>query len=320
MHISVVLATYNRAASLQNTLESFAKLRIPHSLDWELFVVDNNSNDATAGTVIRFIERFGSRVCYIFEGQQGRSAALNAGIAAAKGDVIAFTDDDVILDADWLAQIYRAFDDPAVAAVAGRILPLWNHPKPEWLEMDGQQAVVNFDLGSGPRWIEIAPMGANSAFRREIFSKRGLFRLDLGVCGSKHTITCDDTEFGGRLIAAKDKILYWPDALIHHPVDPARATKKYFVNWYYYNGVSLTRTVGLPDDVVYCWGVPRWLYRKALVDAGRWFATIDPKKRFNRKLKTARSVGSIAESFRLSREKAKVNSQTRLWGGPELSN
>src|SRR5215470_11241103 len=138
MDISVVLATYNRAASLQITLESFAKLRIPPTLDWELLVVDNNSTDATAATVFRHIDRHGPRVRYIFEGQQGRSAALNAGIAASKGEIIAFTDDDIILDPDWLSQIYRAFDDRSVSAVAGRILPLWNHQKPRWLEMDGQ--------------------------------------------------------------------------------------------------------------------------------------------------------------------------------------
>jgi glycosyltransferase involved in cell wall biosynthesis len=304
MDISVVLATYNRAASLQITLKSFAKLRIPPTLDWELLIVDNNSNDSTAATVLRYIDRHGPRVRYIFEGKQGRSAALNAGIAAAQGQVIAFTDDDVVLDPDWLAQIYRAFDDSSVSGVAGRILPLWNHQKPRWLDMDGQQAVVNFDLGTEVREITIAPMGANSAFRRQVFSKHGMFRLDLGVRGNKHTITCDDTEFGGRLMAAGEKIVYWPAALIHHPVDPARTTKKYFVSWYFYNGVSLTRTAGLPDTGVFYFGVPRWLYRQALTDAGRWFATFDPKTRFQKKLRTFRSVGQIAESFRLSRQRA----------------
>jgi glucosyl-dolichyl phosphate glucuronosyltransferase len=309
MDISVVLATYNRAASLQITLESFAALKIPSTLSWELLVVDNNSTDDTAATVRRFTKRLGPSVRYIFEGRQGRSAALNAGIAQASGDVVAFTDDDVILDPEWLAQLCRAFDDPSVSAVGGRILPLWNHPQPKWLEMDGQQAVVNFDFGDKAQEIQIAPMGANSAFRKEIFSKYGLFRLDLGVRGSKHTITCDDTEFGGRLMAAREKIVYWPTAVIHHPVEPHRTTKKYFLTWYFYNGVSLTRTGGLPTEGVFYFGVPRWLYGRLARDVGNWFGTMNPERRFQSKLKACRSVGQIVECYRLSRQKARLGPQ-----------
>jgi glycosyltransferase involved in cell wall biosynthesis len=306
MDISVVLATYNRAASLQLTLDSFSKLRIPPTLRWELLVVDNNSNDDTAAVIRSFIQRIGPQVRYIFEATQGRSAALNAGIARALGDVVAFTDDDVILDPDWLAQLHQAFHDRSVTAVAGRILPLWQHPRPDWLELDGQQAVVNFDLGDRPQDIRIAPMGANSAFRKEVFANYGLFRLDLGVRGSQHTITCDDTEFGGRLMAADERILYWPTAIIHHPVDPQRTTKKYFLSWYYYNGVSLTRTEGLPNIGVFYFGVPRWFYRQLLADMARWFVTVNPKRRFLCKLQTCRTIGSIVESHRLSRRKSKL--------------
>jgi glucosyl-dolichyl phosphate glucuronosyltransferase len=309
MDISVVLATYNRAASLQITLESFAASRIPSTLSWELLVVDNNSNDDTAAVVRRFTQRLGPSVRYIFEGRQGRSAALNAGIAQASGDVIAFTDDDVILDPEWLAQLFHAFDDPSVSAVAGRILPLWSHSQPKWLDIDGQQAVVNFDLGDQPQEIQIAPMGANSAFRKEVFSKYGLFRLDLGVRGSKHTITCDDTEFGGRLMPGRERIVYCSAAVIHHPVDPKRTTKKYFLTWYFYNGVSLTRTGGLPDVGVFYFGVPRWLYGRLFRDLGKWFATLNPERRFQSKLKVCRSIGQIVECYRLSRQKTRLGPQ-----------
>jgi glucosyl-dolichyl phosphate glucuronosyltransferase len=309
MDISVVLATYDRAASLQVTLESFAALRIPPTLSWELLVVDNNSKDDTRATIKRFVERLGPNVRYVFEGQQGRSAALNAGIAYATGDVVAFTDDDVILDPNWLAQIHIAFHDPTVSAVAGRILPLWEHAQPKWLEMDGQQAVVNFDLGDQSQKIQTAPMGANSAFRRDVFSKYGLFRLDLGVRGSEHTITCDDTEFGGRLIAAGDKILYSPAALIYHPVDPVRTTKKYFLTWYFYNGVSLTRTAGLPRQGASYFGVPRWLYRNLIGETARWLVTLNPNLRFKAKLKVCRRVGQIVESYRLFREQVRLGPQ-----------
>jgi glycosyltransferase involved in cell wall biosynthesis len=304
MDISVVLGTYNRAASLRITLESFSKLICPPNLSWELLVVDNNSTDSTREEIEKFAGTASFPVRYIFEQQQGRSAALNAGIAAANGEIISFTDDDVYLHPDWLSNLKRGFDQFDCAAVAGRVVPQWSHPKPDWLEMEGQFAVVNFDLGDDVKEIRIPPLGANCAFRKDIFKKYGVFRLDLGVNGSRHTVTCDDTEFGERLIRGGEKIAYCPDAIIYHPVDPYRTTKKYFLSWYYYNGVSLTRTAGLPNEGIFWVGAPRWLYRELLTNFAKWMLTLPGERRFHRKLRTYRSVGNIVESYRLSKVKS----------------
>jgi len=310
MNISVVLASYNRAASLSITLESFSRLVVPGGLSWELLVVDNNSTDSTRSVVEEFGGTAGFPVRYVFEKRQGRSAALNAGIAVAEGEIVVFTDDDVLLHRDWLFTLKQTFDRFDCAAVAGRVVPVWNYPKPDWLEMEGQFAITNFELGDEFKEIKEPPLGANSAFRREIFRRHGLFRLDLGVTGSKHTVTCDDTEFGQRLIQAGDKIVYCPTAIVYHPVDPNRATKKYFLFWYYYNGVSLTRTAGLPNEGVFYFGVPRWLFRQLLANLARWIFTFAGKQRFQYKLRFCRSVGNIVESYRLSRSKIAGLNQT----------
>jgi glucosyl-dolichyl phosphate glucuronosyltransferase len=302
--ISIVLATYNRAASLRTTLASFSALVFPADLAWELLVVDNNSTDSTGEVVEKFAGEVAFPVRYFFEKKQGRSAALNAGIAVAKGKVIAFTDDDVLLDPGWLSNLKRTFDDFDCSAVAGKVVAQWNHGRPDWLEMEGQLAVVHFDLGDELKEIKMSPLGANSAFRREVFRQYGLFRLDLGVNGSRHTVTCDDTEFGERLIRGGEKILYCPTAVIFHPVDPARTTKKYLLSWYYYNGVSLTRSVGLPKDGVFWFGIPRWLYRELLTNFTKWVLTPPRgKHRFQHKLRTFRTVGNMVECYRLSRGK-----------------
>ena len=301
MDVTIVLATYNRAASLRATLESFSSLVYPADLTWELLVVDNNSTDSTREVVEKFVAEVAFPVRYIFEKKQGRSAALNAGIVEAKGKVIAFTDDDVIVDRYWLSNLKKTFDDSDCSAVAGKVVAQWNHRRPDWLEMEGQLAVVHFDLGDELKEIRVPPLGANSAFRREIFRNYGLFRLDLGVNGSKHTITCDDTEFGERLIRGGEKIVYCPSAIIFHPVDPARTTKKYLLSWYFYNGVSLTRTAGLPKNGVFWFGVPRWLYRELLANVAEWALTAPGKDRFHHKLRVFRTVGSMVESYRLSR-------------------
>jgi glucosyl-dolichyl phosphate glucuronosyltransferase len=304
MDISVVLGTYNRAASLQTTLETFSKLVVDPRLCWELLVVDNNSTDRTPEVVRSFAKTVNLSVCYIFERQQGRSAALNAGIAEAKGKIVAFTDDDVLIDSEWLSRLTQTFDTFDCAAVAGRVIPQWSHAKPDWLEMKGQFAVVNFDLGDDFKEIRTPPLGANSAFRKEMFTKYGLFRLDLGVNGSKHTITCDDTEFGERLIRGGERIVYCPSAVIYHPVDPSRTTKAYFLSWHYYNGVSLTRTAGLRQEGIFWFGAPRWLCREFLENLLEWLLTFGAKRRFQQKLKAYRSFGILVENRRLSRAKS----------------
>lgn len=298
--ISVVVGTYNRATCLSTALQGFSSLVGAPELKWELLVVDNNSTDATREVVETFARLASFPVRYLFQKIQGRSAALNAGIAEAKGDIIAFTDDDVIVDRDWLLNLKRTFEACDCVAVAGKVVPTWNHDKPDWLEMNGHFAVTNFDLGDELKEIQVPPLGANSAFRREVFEKYGLFRLDLGVNGTRHTITCDDTEFGERLIGAGEKIVYCPDAIIYHPVDPKRTTKGYFLSWYYYNGVSLTRMIGAPKEGILWFGAPRWLYREMLANFGKWMLTTEGKLRFRHKLQTYQSIGKIVESRRLS--------------------
>jgi glucosyl-dolichyl phosphate glucuronosyltransferase len=301
MDISVVLATYNRASSLRTTLDTFSQLRIPLDCSWELVVVDNNSADATRLVVESYVHRLSCPVRYVFEPEQGRSAALNAGIMAAGGKIVAFTDDDVLVGRDWLSELKQTFDRYDCSAVAGRVLPLWKQPKPQWLIMEDQLAIVRFDWGEEIKQIHFPPLGANSAFRREVFERHGLFRLDLGVSGDKHTITCDDTEFGERIIRAGEKIVYCPSAIIYHPVDPERATKRYFRSWYYYNGRSLTRTAGPPREGVFYFGVPRWLYRELITNIARWLFTFDRTRRLQNQFKAYRSLGNAVESRRLSR-------------------
>ncbi|MGE5083299.1 MAG: glycosyltransferase, partial [Acidobacteriota bacterium] len=219
VEITVVLPTFNRGESLQTTLDSFSHLTLPPDLAWELIVVDNNSTDNTPQVVRDFAGGAPFRVRYIFERQQGRSPALNAGIAAAAGKIIAFTDDDVTLHPEWLITVKRTFERFQCAGVGGRIIPVWQQPQPDWLEMEEQQAIVHYEPGNEPHVLkDHPPMGANCAYRKNEFMKYGTFRLDLGVSGENRGITCEDTEFATRLLRAGERIVYAPDAIIYHPV------------------------------------------------------------------------------------------------------
>lgn len=313
MDVSIVLATHNRAATLQKTLDTLAALAYPAGLTWELLVVDNNSHDATREVVERFAETANFTLRYLFEAQQGKSAALNTGVAAATGEIITFTDDDVLVHPEWLVNLVRTFTRFPCSAVGGRVVPVWEHLRPDWLEMERQLAVVHFDFGEEFREIRFPPLGANFAFRREVFAKYGLFRLDLGPSGNgQHRITCEDMELALRVLRAGEQIVYCPDAIVYHPVDPKRTTKKYFLEWFYYNGVSLTRAAGLPDFGVFLFGAPRWLYRELLANWLSWMLTFNKDRRFNRRLLTYKSLGAIVESRRLSHLKAAARAPQKL--------
>jgi glycosyltransferase involved in cell wall biosynthesis len=299
--ISVVLCTYNRASTLKSTLESFAGLTLRADLDWELVVVDNNSNDSTAEVIGDFTKTAGFCVRSVFEARQGRSAALNTGIVAARGKIVAFTDDDVLLHSEWLLTLKRAFDEFDCAGAGGRIIPVWRHQKPDWLEMEDQQAIVHYDLGDETKEIKDSPpLGANSAYRKDAFAKYGGFRLDLGVCGESRGVTCEDTEFASRLFRAREKIMYVPSAVIYHPVDPARCTKAYFRKWYYNDGRSMIRVSPAPESFARYFGIPRWIFRSLGENFLQWMFSFDGKRRLHFKVRTYRDVGKIVESYRLS--------------------
>src|SRR5262249_46123062 len=159
------------------------------------------------------------------EGCQGKSFALNAGIAAARGNVLAFVDDDVLVDSNWVVQLAAPFIISDCAGVGGRVLPVWNSPQPEWLQLSGPYKLCSvlamFDLGDEDGILTKPPLGTNMAFRREVFQQYGGFRTDLGpTIGSE--IRGEDSEFYRRLVAGGEFLVYRPEAVVYHPVEKKR--------------------------------------------------------------------------------------------------
>jgi GT2 family glycosyltransferase len=234
-------------------------------------------------------------VRYLFEPEPGKSFALNTGVRAARGDLLAFTDDDVLVDRHWLTSLEKIFAQFDCIGVAGRVVPVWWEPKPEWLELEDQQAVVHFEYGEEPRRLELPPNGANMAFRRIAFEKYGLFRVDVGK--TKHACGIEDREFGVRLLTAGQNLVYAPQAVIYHPVDSARLRKDYFLRWAYSFGRQLMRSGLRPQDAVRYFGIPRYLFGSLLTNSFRWAATRDKKRRFQHLQHVYRDLGSISEGW-----------------------
>ena len=173
MQFSVVIPTYNRAAELEQTLASLAKINHPGS--WEVIVVNNNSRDATPEVVAKAAAQFPTALRYVFEPRAGRSAALNAGIEASKGGIIANTDDDVRFEPDWLLQAAEALSREQCDFVGGKVLPIWRGPRPSWLSDKGGQhwaVIALLDFGPEP--------GGDTRIEttREKDNRRSMYGLD----------------------------------------------------------------------------------------------------------------------------------------------
>jgi len=309
MTITVILCTYNRCQSLAKALDSVAGSRLPESVECEILVVDNNSSDQTCEVVQGFCRRYPGRFRYMFEPQPGKSHALNAGIREARGDVLAFMDDDVTVEPTWLQNLTSALQNGEWAGAGGRILPQQTFSPPCWLPLEGPNSIGGmlalFDLGDKASELDQAPFGTNMAFRREMFEKYGGFRTDLGPRPGSE-IRNEDTEFGKRLLGAGERLRYEPSAIVYHSIPEDRIRKDYCLAWYFDYGRAAIREVGRRPDIC---GIPR-RYISILKIIGtvltrrtlRWMLTLNPQRRFFHKCWVWVTAGQILEIHRQWRD------------------
>src|SRR5829696_2592240 len=268
MRLDVIIPTYNRQDLLPLSLNSLFTAEIPAGLEVTINVVDNNSTDGTRVVVESFQKKFGDRIRYYFERQQGRSHALNAGISATTGDLVGTIDDDEEIDPTWYTTAFAAFRERPLDFIGGPYVPRWSITPPEWLPpayggvvgwVDGGDREVSYD-SNYPGIL----MGGNAVFTRAVLSKVGLYTTWLGRT-DKGLLTGEDEDLYVRLLAIGARGMYLPDLKIYHHVTPDRLTKSYFRRWCFWRGVSLgllDRTRKLPCP--YLFGIPRWHYRNAL--------------------------------------------------------
>jgi glycosyltransferase involved in cell wall biosynthesis len=312
--ISVIVCTYNRAASLAKALQSLRQMAVPPDLKWEIIVVDNNSTDDTRAVVTEFARTSRLNARYAFEPKQGLCHARNTGVTNASGEIIAFTDDDVQVSPEWLRELVCTFREFDCIGVGGKSIPAWDGlAKPGWLVTTGPYSlsrgpILDFDLGDETKELRTAPWGLNMAFRRSAFERHGMFRTDLDVSGSDRLLG-GDTEFGSRLMRAGEKVVYSSKAVVFHPVVQQRITKNYFLKYYFCVGRTNIRQEQWPSEAVLYFGVPRYMFRELLESCAKWFFSFSSGKKFYYKAQAYLSLGQIAESRRL-RGEAKLSSES----------
>lgn len=213
MLISIVVCTRDRCDKLRSLLDSLNDVRVPDGLQAEVIVVDNGSTDGTHEVCKPFLDCRGKAFRYIYEGKKGKSFALNRGIQEARGDILAFTDDDCVVDSSWLeviAQEYAA--DPQLAFQGGRV-ELYNAE-------DRPTSTVTFreriELSARPDMLfRPTIMGANMSFRREVVTGVGEFDTLLGP-GSKYGAVAEDLDYQYRAFRGGFKVVYFPGMVVYH--------------------------------------------------------------------------------------------------------
>jgi GT2 family glycosyltransferase len=224
--ISIIIATKNRSAELKALLNSIRAVRGLHKFQLEILVGDNDSTDATWDTLLAENKQFPALIRPLRVKTPGKSSVLNEAMRAAHGDVLAFLDDDVVVDAGWLQAIENFFQKGTHSAGQGAIR--MQAPESEDSEtrrlIQRYRTIPNVEFGSDIQEVH-SLNGANFAVSRKVLNRVGRFNERLGPGASG---TSEDVEFARRLIREGFRIGYMREAVVYHRIDPFRLTEEYF--------------------------------------------------------------------------------------------
>jgi GT2 family glycosyltransferase len=199
--VSVILTARNDEDALRDCLTSLGRIHYPKDRH-EILIVDNGSRDASAEVIGEF------PVTHLHEPRKGVSWARNCGIAASRGEILAFTDPDCTVSTGWLTGLVKDFSDPRVGCVAGGIVPYPPRTSPELHAARRRSHTQERPLQHPRRPYAMTP---NVAFRREVFDRIGLFDTDFPGGGWEDADLCwrlsEQTSF---------TIAYAPEALVFH--------------------------------------------------------------------------------------------------------
>jgi glycosyltransferase involved in cell wall biosynthesis len=237
--ISIVICTYNRGDILRETLDSYATMTGAFDAGVELLVVDNNSTDQTREITTSFVESHAG-VRYVFERQTGLSYARNTGIKEARGDIIAFVDDDVYFDTDWLQAVRGVFAcRPDADCMGGKSIPTFDCGRPDWLSDDFLGYYGSTNSGDMEKWMVYPehPYGLNMAFRRNVFETAGAFDPKLGRIKT-NLLSGEESDLFWRIDKAGLKVRYEPAAVIYHRIPASRTKQDWLLSRHYWQGIS----------------------------------------------------------------------------------
>ncbi len=276
MKVTVAICTWNRARLLDQTLAEMRKLRIPPGVEWELLVVNNNCTDDTDDVISRHGGALPVR--RLAESTPGLSHARNRALDEAKGDLVLWTDDDVLVEEGWLAAVTGAAERyPQAAGFGGPVEPWFPvPPDPDFIAAFAcvRRGFCGLDLKlpEGPLPSQLQAIGANMAFRRSwIGGLRfnpwlGAVPRKLGAESETSHGSGEESEFMDRLCERGGKLVWVPEMRVRHYVNPSRLTLSYLSTHLCESGRYTIRYRGIPEGIRRL-GAPQWIWRQ-------WFESL----------------------------------------------
>ena len=262
LRVTVAICTWNRCDLLQQTLQRLSEVRVPANVRREVVVVNNNCTDRTAEVATAFRDSLALRL--LFEPRPGLSNARNRALAESDGDYIAWVDDDVLVDHEWLSALADAAErHPEVSVFGGPIHP-WFPIEPDPILLAAFPALARgfCGLDHGPDEMTLRDdqpiYGANMVYRRA--ATEGLrFDPALGPNAGVE-LGADDTEFLGRVRRGGGAVVWVPRMRVKHYVDPERMTLEYLTKFAFDRGRTTTRQAPAYHGPTLL-GAPRWMWR-----------------------------------------------------------
>jgi GT2 family glycosyltransferase len=254
MFISAVICIHSldNYSNLTEAVDSL--LKQTHSEKEVIVVVDGNkalyekvSAQFTGNEAVKTV---------LIESNIGVSGARNAGIKVARGDVIAFMDDDAFADREWMDRLVATYENYDAIGVGGKILPVWTQGAPDYLpeELYWLAGVTHKGFADEKIGEVRNTFGPNMSFRREVFEKVGLFNENLGFAKRRaFYIQAEEPEFALRVRRELGRgVIYNPAAVIYHKIAPSKLNIGVLLKRAFYQGYSkaLMRKLNISSDSI----------------------------------------------------------------------
>jgi len=296
--LTVQIATRNGGERLERTLHALTEVEVP-TCGWKLVVTDSASTDATPDVLLRFQSRLPLTI--LRAERSGKNHALNLGRAHLEGDLVVFTDDDVIPEPDWLTRLVAAAQlHPEAGGFGGAIRPLWPRPPESWVleavPLSPVYSVTDPALPAGP-CSPLQAWGPNMMIRSRLLQDVW-FREDIGPDGTMAYAMGSETSFNADLARRGVQFHFVPDAIVHHIIRDEMLTP----DWILQRGYRFGRHDGRALHAYHgprVLGRPRYLYRQrleALVEHLRACYRGEPVRLFRAQWRRRYLAGVFAEA------------------------
>lgn len=254
-YVSVIIPTYNRCKGIVNTVESCFKQSYPKN-SYEIIVADNNSEDDTRVVIERLQKDSPVPLKYICEPRQGAHHARNNAARQSVGELLYFTDDDMIADSEVLMSMVKVFEiGYNISVVGGRVLPKWEFDPPEWLLKyfsDGTLSLIDKPEKLIVADYDFGIYSCHQMIRKDVMFECGGFNPDIA---KNKLLGNGETGLNIKMLNAGYSFGYTSDAVSYHVIPRSRMTQRYINSRYGNQGncdsfTALRKRANTPNDLI----------------------------------------------------------------------